>query len=218
MKIHQGAITHEMCCLAPQFWNESSLIATKHWIQNHEIVVKELSGSHQTFIRQLSGSHQANMKLSTIFIQIFRSLCGLKDFSILLLFEKCVGVWGCKCPVDLELGSNKALNSKWAVASIYTSTVNSKNRLDFAFERAHKRVRSLLIFQNRLLTMYFETTCEPCELRGLGGFFDTIFRMNFQTFDQIVLGYFEPGRGVSEKVSAVGFCLGSGLFGSCNSD
>ena len=23
-----------------------------------------------------------------------------------------------------------------------------------------------------------------------------------------------PGRGVSEKVSAVGFCLGSGLFGS----
>ena len=27
-----------------------------------------------------------------------------------------------------------------------------------------------------------------------------------------------PGRGVSEKVSAVGFCLGSGLFGSCNSD
>ena len=27
----------------------------------------------------------------------------------------------------------------------------------------------------------------------------------------------EPGMGVSEKVSAVGFCLGSGLFGSCNS-
>ena len=27
-----------------------------------------------------------------------------------------------------------------------------------------------------------------------------------------------PGRGVSEKVSAVSFCLGSGLFGSCNSD
>ena len=27
-----------------------------------------------------------------------------------------------------------------------------------------------------------------------------------------------PGRGVSEKVSAVGFCLDSGLFGSCNSD
>jgi hypothetical protein len=27
-----------------------------------------------------------------------------------------------------------------------------------------------------------------------------------------------PGRGVSEKVSAVGFCLGSGLFGSCNSN
>ena len=27
-----------------------------------------------------------------------------------------------------------------------------------------------------------------------------------------------PGRGVSEKVLAVGFCLGSGLFGSCNSD
>ena len=26
------------------------------------------------------------------------------------------------------------------------------------------------------------------------------------------------GRGVSEKVSAVCFCLGSGLFGSCNSD
>ena len=26
------------------------------------------------------------------------------------------------------------------------------------------------------------------------------------------------GRGASEKVSAVGFCLGSGLFGSCNSD
>ena len=28
----------------------------------------------------------------------------------------------------------------------------------------------------------------------------------------------KPGRGVSEKVSAVGFCLGSGLFGSCNSN
>ena len=27
-----------------------------------------------------------------------------------------------------------------------------------------------------------------------------------------------PGRGVTEKVSAVGFCLGSGLFGSCKSD
>ena len=26
------------------------------------------------------------------------------------------------------------------------------------------------------------------------------------------------GRGVPEKISAVGFCLGSGLFGSCNSD
>ena len=26
------------------------------------------------------------------------------------------------------------------------------------------------------------------------------------------------GRGVSEKVPAVGFCLGSGLFGSYNSD
>ena len=27
-----------------------------------------------------------------------------------------------------------------------------------------------------------------------------------------------PGREVSEKVSAVGFCLGSGLFGSCISN
>ena len=27
-----------------------------------------------------------------------------------------------------------------------------------------------------------------------------------------------PGRGVSEKVSAVSFCIGSGLFGSCNSN
>ena len=26
------------------------------------------------------------------------------------------------------------------------------------------------------------------------------------------------GRGVTEAVWAVGFCLGSGLFGSCNSD
>ena len=26
------------------------------------------------------------------------------------------------------------------------------------------------------------------------------------------------GMGVSEKVLAVGFCLGSGLFGNCNSD
>ena len=36
-------------------------------------------------------------------------------------------------------------------------------------------------------------------------------------------GFFErsrvvAGRGASEEVSAVGFCLGSGLFGSCNSD
>ena len=29
---------------------------------------------------------------------------------------------------------------------------------------------------------------------------------------------FWPGRGVSEKVLAVGFCLGCGLFGSCNSN
>ena len=29
---------------------------------------------------------------------------------------------------------------------------------------------------------------------------------------------FVSGRGVSEKVLAVGFCLGSGLFGSCNSN
>ena len=29
---------------------------------------------------------------------------------------------------------------------------------------------------------------------------------------------FKAGRGVSEKVLAVGFCLGSGLFGSCNSN
>ena len=27
-----------------------------------------------------------------------------------------------------------------------------------------------------------------------------------------------PGRGASEEVSAVGFCLGSGFFGSSNSD
>ena len=127
------------------------LIATKTWIQNHQVVVRELLGSHQTLIRQLSGSHQANIKLSTILLKIFHSLCSLKDFSILFLNSKCVGVWGCKCPVDLKLDSNKALNSKWAVASIYTSTVNSKNRLDFAFERAHKRVRSLLVFQSRLL-------------------------------------------------------------------
>ena len=33
-----------------------------------------------------------------------------------------------------------------------------------------------------------------------------------------VLQFGAPGRGASEKVSAVGFCLGSGLFGSCNSD
>ena len=32
------------------------------------------------------------------------------------------------------------------------------------------------------------------------------------------LRYAYTGRGVSEKVSSVGFCLGSGLFGSCNSD
>ena len=32
------------------------------------------------------------------------------------------------------------------------------------------------------------------------------------------MAYLIPGRGVSEKVSEVGFCLGSGLFGSCNSD
>ena len=32
------------------------------------------------------------------------------------------------------------------------------------------------------------------------------------------LRYTRPGRGVSEKISAVSFCLGSGLFGSCNSD
>ena len=32
------------------------------------------------------------------------------------------------------------------------------------------------------------------------------------------LAVLKPGRGVSEKDSAVGFCLGSGFFGSYNSD
>ena len=31
-------------------------------------------------------------------------------------------------------------------------------------------------------------------------------------------GEYVTGRGASEKRSAVGFCLGSGLFGSYNSD
>ena len=35
---------------------------------------------------------------------------------------------------------------------------------------------------------------------------------------RLVNNLFVPGRGVSEKVSVVSFCLGSGLFGSCNSD
>ena len=35
---------------------------------------------------------------------------------------------------------------------------------------------------------------------------------------QICLRSFSLEKGVSEEVLAVGFCLGSGLFGSCNSD
>ena len=34
----------------------------------------------------------------------------------------------------------------------------------------------------------------------------------------LILLLSRAGRGVSEKVLAVCFCLGSGLFGSCNSD
>ena len=40
----------------------------------------------------------------------------------------------------------------------------------------------------------------------------------FQTSSKQNSSMASTGRGVSEKVSAVGFCLGSGLFGSCNSD
>jgi hypothetical protein len=46
-----------------------------------------------------------------------------------------------------------------------------------------------------------------------------LFCLHFQnllTYETII--YFKSGRGASEKVSAVCFCLGSGLFGSCNSD
>ena len=32
------------------------------------------------------------------------------------------------------------------------------------------------------------------------------------------LDYIQAGRGASEESAAVGFCLGSGLFGSYNSD
>ena len=35
---------------------------------------------------------------------------------------------------------------------------------------------------------------------------------------RIAIDLVVPGRGVSEKVLAAGFCLGSGLFGSCNSN
>ena len=34
----------------------------------------------------------------------------------------------------------------------------------------------------------------------------------------LIMWLMTSGRGVTEAVWAVGFCLGSGLFGSCNSD
>ena len=38
-----------------------------------------------------------------------------------------------------------------------------------------------------------------------------------KNLERMVYGL-HAGRGVSEKASKVGFCLGSGLFGSCNSN
>ena len=47
-----------------------------------------------------------------------------------------------------------------------------------------------------------------------------VIRFHVQLDQKIMDGIvsYHAGRGVSKKVSAVGFCLGSGLFGSYNSD
>ena len=52
-------------------------------------------------------------------------------------------------------------------------------------------------------------------------FAQMIHRKKLYKVHYILLHFFimyGSGRGVSEKVSVVGFCLGSGLCGSCNSD
>ena len=54
---------------------------------------------------------------------------------------------------------------------------------------------------------------------SLGNPHDVCYLKNhLHTYSTQVVNYLYPGRGVAEKVSSVGFCLGSGLFGSCNSD
>ena len=65
--------------------------------------------------------------------------------------------------------------------------------------------------------------CMQCSALPLFIFFTKIMR--YEGWHQVPLHYkicfntwVSAGRGVTEAVWAVGFCLGSGLFGSCNSD
>ena len=55
---------------------------------------------------------------------------------------------------------------------------------------------------------------------GLRAFHKTVWNVVsfYAWFILRILCHLRTGRGVSKKFLAVGFCLGSGLFGSCNSD
>ena len=65
---------------------------------------------------------------------------------------------------------------------------------------------------------FLKDICDEDEPSVIGERVASVYWEGFLKYVNHHLGKFEPGRGVSEKVLAVGFCLGSGLFGSCNSD
>ena len=68
--------------------------------------------------------------------------------------------------------------------------------------------------KKHLLNISSLTTCIS-QISNIIGFKT---RKNHVEQEKNLFGLFVTGKGVSEKVLAVGFCLGSGLFGSCNSD
>ena len=75
----------------------------------------------------------------------------------------------------------------------------------------HCSIISLYDLKTKLLDKCSFTTFAQCNINPIP--FDSYFSFRGKQSSRI-----QEGRGVSEKVSAVGFCLGSGLFGSYNSD
>ena len=73
-------------------------------------------------------------------------------------------------------------------------------------------------FQSVLVVMLCQENLEHFSYFTLRFVYD--WRTEFGKIEQSLAASvkYEPRRGVTEEVPAVGFCLGSGLFGSYNSD